>query len=764
MNRLANRADSELPPPPEHIAERIAEMDPPVAVQAQAQASAGLPPPYPPPLPAAGAGEGSGSGGGQRKRARVGEASSSSSSSSSFPSRTSAAAPATAPAALGEEERKEEEEREEDGRCYAVRVGRNVRRCLFFRWEDCAPEVEGGAEGGGEGGNGPYEYEAFDDAGEARAYLLAGPGGGGGGGGGGVGGGAMATGRVPAPAPPLPPTLGRRLKLRAWDRMFLELSAYRDREGHCLVPTGGVAPPSQAEPGPPPGGEEGEGGGGEGGGVSSSSPAGASPSADATSAAANAAAAATTKLARWVSRQRLEYRYMEEGKPTHMTAERAARLASLGFAFRAWDGRRTQGVPEERWREQFRDGVEGLLRFKADTGHCDVPANHPHLGRWVHQVRALVQRRNEGRPSDPLTDEQHARLLEVGFVLRAKRGPKPGRRKEADASAQNSWEAMYGQLEEFRTRSGHCLVPQNPYTPLRGWVLRQRAEYKRLRDGERTQLSARRVQRLNDLGFEWRNKKTLKWDERYEHLRAFKERVGHCIVPRNYDQHGAAGLGKWVAQQRHAHKLLAAGRPTTLTRERADRLTELGMVWSVIRQPANRTERLPWEERLNHLLRYREKNGHTMVPQNHPGGLGSWVHQQRTHYVYMKTGRKSLMTPDKAVRLTDAGFVFSVKKGKTWTPQGSATDVENVTARAEAAGLIRKSADGGGYQVVGREGGAGGGEGDGGAVGAEAGAGGDAEAGGEADADGAATANDENPYLTPYLEAGAEGDQEEDLV
>ena len=40
----------------------------------------------------------------------------------------------------------------------------------------------------------------------------------------------------------------------------------------------------------------------------------------------------------------------------------------------------------------------------------------------------------------------------------------------------------------------------------------------------------------------------------------------------------------------------------------------------------------------------------------------------------------------------------------------------------------------------------------------------DAEAGGEADADGAATANDENPYLTPYLEAGAEGDQEEDLV
>ena len=122
------------------------------------------------------------------------------------------------------------------------------------------------------------------------------------------------------------------------------------------------------------------------------------------------------------------------------------------------------------------------------------------------------------------------------------------------------------------------------------------------------------------------------------------------------------------------------------------------------------------------------------------------------------------MTPDKAVRLTDAGFVFSVKKGKTWTPQGSATDVENVTARAEAAGLIRKSADGGGYQVVGREGGAGGGEGDGGAVGAEAGAGGDAEAGGEADADGAATANDVNPYLTPYLEAGAEGDQEEDLV
>ena len=131
-----------------------------------------------------------------------------------------------------------------------------------------------------------------------------------------------------------------------------------------------------------------------------------------------------------------------------------------------------------------------------------------------------------------------------------------------------------------------------------------------------------------------------------------------------------------------------------MTPERAKLFNDIGMVWSILKQPESRAERLPWEERYQQLLAFKEQHGHTVVPQHYPGGLGNWVHQQRTHYVYFKTGRKSLMTQQKVNKLNDAGFVFSVKKGKTWDPQTSASDVDIAKSRAETAGVLRKTDDG----------------------------------------------------------------------
>ena len=80
----------------------------------------------------------------------------------------------------------------------------------------------------------------------------------------------------------------------------------------------------------------------------------------------------------------------------------------------------------------------------------------------------------------------------------------------------------------------------------------------------------------------WEIKTTLKWSERFEQLKTFKQKHNHCLVPRNYDEENMEGLGKWVAQQRHAYRLLKDGKPTTMTSERVQQFNDLGMVWSIL--------------------------------------------------------------------------------------------------------------------------------------------------------------------------------------
>jgi hypothetical protein len=57
-----------------------------------------------------------------------------------------------------------------------------------------------------------------------------------------------------------------------------------------------------------------------------------------------------------------------------------------------------------------------------------------------------------------------------------------------------------------------------------------------------------------------------------------------------------------------------------------------------------------------HILQ--DANGHTVVPQN-SGRLGQWVHAQRVHYKRYKEGKKTQMTPERALKLTEIGFCFN---------------------------------------------------------------------------------------------------------
>ena len=131
---------------------------------------------------------------------------------------------------------------------------------------------------------------------------------------------------------------------------------------------------------------------------------------------------------------------------------------------------------------------------------------------------------------------------------------------------------------------------------------------------------------------------TSSWEFWFGLLKMYKEEFGDCLVTsepyRNYT------LENWVKNQRR--------RCGQLTLEKINRLKGLGFVWSA-------REHL-WEEGFKYLSAYREEFGDCLVigdKKINGYGLGIWVGTQRI--------QKDKLTPEKRSRLSDLGFVWSVR-------------------------------------------------------------------------------------------------------
>ncbi|CAB9511185.1 helicase [Seminavis robusta] len=70
-----------------------------------------------------------------------------------------------------------------------------------------------------------------------------------------------------------------------------------------------------------------------------------------------------------------------------------------------------------------------------------------------------------------------------------------------------------------------------------------------------------------------------------------------------------------------------------------------------------------WNEMYQRLCRYKEANGHCLVPNRYPEDrkLGAWVSAQRRHYKILTSGKKEStpMTLERAQKLIDLGFDWS---------------------------------------------------------------------------------------------------------
>lgn len=189
-----------------------------------------------------------------------------------------------------------------------------------------------------------------------------------------------------------------------------------------------------------------------------------------------------------------------------------------------------------------------LKDFKRKYRHCNIPRNwlfDKSLARWVCHQRVIKNK---------LAPDRIEKLNKIGFVWNM---------------FDLAWDNMYKQLKEFKDKYGHCEIRmvKGDYKGLVNWV----DDQKKYRKRKMKKITPEKIAKLNKLGFNW-NPKCTPWEVRYEELKEFKKKYGHCNVqnPRK----NKTQLGYWVHTQRSKRHILP--------KYRKDKLNEIGFQWVLL--------------------------------------------------------------------------------------------------------------------------------------------------------------------------------------
>ena len=291
-----------------------------------------------------------------------------------------------------------------------------------------------------------------------------------------------------------------------------------------------------------------------------------------------------TGLGSWISTQR------KSKKNGELTASKIQRLDAIGFNW---------GHYQTPWEDRFNE----LLAYKAEHGSVNAPDRwHTGLGGWIQQQR---QSRQKGQ----LSEDRIRRLDEIGF--------------EWDA-LESQWEARYSALLAYKAEHGDTNIPMRFSTDLGGWVGTQR------RAKKAGDLSITRIQRLDEIGFDWDPIET-QWETRFSELLAYKKEHGDANVPINWH----TGLGRWISSQRQSKKT------GFLSITKIQRLNEIGFYWDPMDSQ--------WEATFTELLAYKAEHGDTNVPRGWTT-LGRWIVTQR------QNRKKGFLSEDEIRRFDEIGF------------------------------------------------------------------------------------------------------------
>jgi hypothetical protein len=250
-----------------------------------------------------------------------------------------------------------------------------------------------------------------------------------------------------------------------------------------------------------------------------------------------------------------------------------------------------------------------LKQFKEKHGHCDVnESNDKSLAQWIQYLRKLKRLNLMNR----LTVDEIKEVNELGF--------------DWDPN-ETFWEKNYQKLVEYKKRFGHCNVPikWKEDGSLGRWVFKNRKN--------QDKLSLDKYNKLNELGFNWIFKPDL-WDNHIAILKQYKEKHGHCEVPKSTDKL----LARWISYLR---KIKKSNLKYRLTEDKIKELNELGFDWD--------PDETAWEEKYQLLVDYKNEHGNCNV-------IGYNKHKNLIRWCLDKRKNKLKLPKDKFDKLDELGF------------------------------------------------------------------------------------------------------------
>ena len=253
---------------------------------------------------------------------------------------------------------------------------------------------------------------------------------------------------------------------------------------------------------------------------------------------------------------------------------------------------------------------------------------------WVRNQRVL-------KAGDRLPAERIARLEEIGFAWDGDEG--------LNAEWDAEWDAMAATLAQWQEQHGDFRITARQQPQLSRWTENQ-CHLRRAGT-----LRPDRAARLDALGFPWdmsawRAVRTApdpeaeaRWQRRLEQCERFRERFGHCVVPKLFPED--QGFSDWVNNQR---ALKARGE---LSAGRIARLEAIGFAWQGDRRQAP-VNAAAWERRFAELASFRAAHGHCRpsYEASETKSLAEWVSGQR------KARRRQKLLPERHARLDGLDF------------------------------------------------------------------------------------------------------------
>lgn len=262
-------------------------------------------------------------------------------------------------------------------------------------------------------------------------------------------------------------------------------------------------------------------------------------------------------LGNFVNRQRVEYKKMMNGKPTTMTNTKVQELERIGFVFAVREGGHTS------WDERLAE----LVAYQREHGDTLVPKKYPpnqSLGYWVNEQRSQYQRAMNGK-SSTMNKKRQEKLNAINFKWSVREPP----REFAE------WIKL---LKLYKSQWGDCNVPlkYKQDLSLGSFVNNARTNYKKFQSGLSSNMTQEKIDQLEEIGFIWNIRQgRTPWTTRFEELKQYKERYGHCNVSKEWMENQK--LAAWVMKQKSQYKLYTAGKECNLTGEKVDKLSELGL-------------------------------------------------------------------------------------------------------------------------------------------------------------------------------------------